>query len=439
MLQPEELGAGMRSLAESNDPPTVPVDMIVRRARRRYRVRQTLLPTAAAACVIAVAATVGILSGATGTDEAQPALPPVDSANDPRVPQDGDTVRAAGTLQMREGEPPRLCADYAGGPPPPADVGCIGVDLAGIDLGAVSDSRTGLVGTWRSGTIEVQDQFTPPPAPGPEPPPQVPCPAPPGGWPTSRLIYDDDDAAGEEWKRYLQANPEYNGRFMQLVDTGGGSILVFLAQDEAERVRVAEEVSALVGADHVCAIISDINLDRQVLADEDVQRFFGPEGPVFEAVTFYSKDLTQQGVKVRSVTVTPELVAFEAERAGQVRLEPMVEVIDQPAASPTLSIDELVCATGQASHVTYTLQYPPEGGAESPEAAVADLIGRAGRFALADAPAEQHQAAPDSVDLRYEDRDPATGGQQASFGVQLYDSGWIAASYSACPEVESPS
>lgn len=439
MLQPEQLGAGMRSLAESNEPPTVPVDMIVKRARRRYKARQALLPTAAAACVIAVVATAGALSGVVGTDEAQPALPAVDPANDPRIPQDGDTVRAVGTVWLPDGSRTRLCADYPGGQMPSRDAKCAGVDVAGFDSGAVIDGRAGVVGTWRSGTIEIQEHFTPPPAPGLDPGPKVPCPAPPGGWPTSRLIYDDSDAAGEQWKGYLQAHPEYNGRFMQIVDAGGGSILVFLAKDEAERGRVAEEVSALVGADHVCAIVSEVDISRPPAVTEDVQQLMGPQSGVLGAMTFYSDDLTQQGVRVQSVTVTPELVALEAEHAGKVRLEPMVEVIERPTTDPPVSVDDLVCSAGPASYVSYTLQYPPEGGAETPEAAVADLIRRAGRFALEDAPAEQRQSAAESADLRYRDRDADTSGHQASFGVQLFDSGWIVDSYSACPEVESPS
>lgn len=119
---------------------------------------------------------------------------------------------------------------------------------------------------------------------------------------------------------------------MQLVDTGGGSVLVFLAENKIERVRVGEEISTLVRADHVCASVSDVRLNRPIDAAEDVQRFMGPDGGVFEALTFYSDDLTEQGVTVRSVTVTLELVAFEAEHAGQVRLKPIVEVIN-PAST----------------------------------------------------------------------------------------------------------
>lgn len=346
MLRPEKFDEGMRGLAEADEPRSVPVERILARARRRYRTRQAVLPAAAAACVVAVAATVALVSGAATGRDAQPAVTSRDSAPDPRVPQDGDTVRAVGSVLLRgDGAPSRLCADQAVIPQPPPWAECPGVDVVGPSLAVRADGRAGVIGTWRSGTIEAQEQFAPPPAPVPAPQPEIPCSAPPGGRPTSRLNYDDSDAAAENWKRYLQDHPERNDRTLQIVDAGGGSVLVFLAADETERVRVAEELGALVGLEYVCAIVSNVDPDgtRRLLdeisgldtdgnsrpADETGPRI-GLDG-VFSAGLVYSPDLTEQSLTIKSVTVTPELAFFEAEHQGRVVLSPMVQVVGDGA------------------------------------------------------------------------------------------------------------
>ena len=357
MLRPDEFRDGMRQLADAAEPRSVPVDRIVARARRRYRTRQAVLPGVAAVCVLAVAAGVGVVAGAAGSRDPQPAETPGDSTADPRVPQDGDTVRAFGSVLLRESGPARLCAEQAIVPQQPASEMCAGVDVVGPPLAVGPDGRAGVMGTWRSGTIEAREQFDPPPAFAFAPPPEIPCPTPPGGWPTSVLKYHNNPPALEEWKRYLEGHPELNQRLLQLRAPGADTVLVFLAADETERVRVAEEIGALVGRDHVCAIVSNVDPDRgRRLLDElsglgaDGNPLPDATGPrigqeVVQAGLDYTPGLTDLILTVRSVTVTPELAAFEAEHPGEVVLRPMVQVVGRAGRLPTSAPDPAASTT----------------------------------------------------------------------------------------------
>lgn len=112
--------------------------------------------------------------------------------------------------------------------------------------------------------------------------------------------------------------------------------------------------------------------------------------------------------------------------------------VDRVEAADKANADALTCTGGPPAITQYNVQPGPEGeGASStPEAAVALLMQRADRFALSATPFEEDAASLDEVNLRYEDRDASTSGQQATFGARRIGGGWYVISYSACPEVE---
>ncbi|GAA2642750.1 hypothetical protein GCM10010399_90980 [Dactylosporangium fulvum] len=131
------------------------------------------------------------------------------------VVRDGARVEASGQVILTPGKPARFCA------PAPTDLmlrdtapTCsLGVDVVGVDPGALTDprqdhgSRVGsalLRGTWRDGTLTVTEQA----APRAEPLEfdwRVPCPAPRGGWTAG-----DADADGNRLYEYIHnEHPEW--------------------------------------------------------------------------------------------------------------------------------------------------------------------------------------------------------------------------------------
>ena len=117
-----------------------------------------------------------------------------------QVVRDGTLVTATGSVVSVPDRPVRLCAPvaragvaYAPGQEPPPQYCELGVDVQGGDLSDLAERRekagaveglATLTGTYRDGTLVVEEQDRPsPPAPADQEPASPPCQAPEGGWP----------------------------------------------------------------------------------------------------------------------------------------------------------------------------------------------------------------------------------------------------------------
>lgn len=117
-----------------------------------------------------------------------------------QVVRDGTRVTATGSVVSVPDRPVRLCAPvaqigigYAPGQEPPPRYCELGVDVEGVDLSALADRRekagavegvATLTGTYRDGTLVVEQQDPPAePARAEQEPDVPPCEAPDGGWP----------------------------------------------------------------------------------------------------------------------------------------------------------------------------------------------------------------------------------------------------------------
>lgn len=160
------------------------------RSRRRRRVAGAGLASVA---VVAVTAT-GVLLPDVGAHRQPPRR--LTSASGPIV-RDGDLVSASGRVVAIPGRHVRFCTPaiaYALIEPPPAPAYCdLGVDVTGVDLGALSRRReqggaiegyARLIGTYRAGTVRVtRQEALADERPSDPPSDSVPCAAPAGGWP----------------------------------------------------------------------------------------------------------------------------------------------------------------------------------------------------------------------------------------------------------------
>lgn len=121
-------------------------------------------------------------------------------AEQSQVVRDGTRVRGTGSVVSVPDRPVRFCAPvaqigiaYAPGQEPPPQYCELGVDAQGVDLAALADRRekagavegvATLTGTYRDGTLVVEQQERPsPPTPADQEPASPPCEPPEGGWP----------------------------------------------------------------------------------------------------------------------------------------------------------------------------------------------------------------------------------------------------------------
>jgi hypothetical protein len=337
MLRFEELREALVRAADLAQPSEPPVDDLLHRARRRYRRKQAVLPALAAACAIAVVVPVSLISR---DEPPRTAKVPVEQASDPRVPDDGDRVRANGTLQMLSGGEARLCVESQAMISMAEDVACpAGVDLLGFvpppDDGeprTAGGERTTVEGVLRSGAIEVQSHKAEPipilavPDLGPE----VPCPAPPGGWPEGNVPYQDTGPDYAGWRDFMARHADLMDQVMQLTASGGRSqVMTFLARNEAQRVQITGELVALFGADRVCSVISQVDLaDATPVVDAFVEVASREPGDLYRAGPRFVDGLTRQVVDVAVYAVTPELAELQRQYPpGSVELHPFLVVV----------------------------------------------------------------------------------------------------------------
>lgn len=116
-----------------------------------------------------------------------------------QVVRDGSRITATGAVVSVPDRPVRFCAPvaraligYAPGQEPAPEYCELGVDVQGVDLDELADRRekagavegvTTLTGTYRDGTLVVEQQERPvPPTPADQEASSPPCEAPEGGW-----------------------------------------------------------------------------------------------------------------------------------------------------------------------------------------------------------------------------------------------------------------
>ncbi|ONI71986.1 hypothetical protein BWI15_17970 [Kribbella sp. ALI-6-A] len=163
------------------------------RITRNSKPRRWVVPALAAASVatIATAALIWLPRG----DE--PVVAPSNDKAHPLAVRDGDRVEVSGQVVAAPGVPVRYCvplpttAQLDPGEKPPACAPGGAVELTGVDLNRLVDLRViqgvtsgeaHLVGTWKAGTILVEQQGPPAQVQPEEPAPGVPCAPPAGGW-----------------------------------------------------------------------------------------------------------------------------------------------------------------------------------------------------------------------------------------------------------------
>jgi hypothetical protein len=192
--------------------PTDEIDELLRQAGSRWRAGQPSAPepdleritrarkprrwvvpalAAASVAVIATAALIWLPSG----DE--PVVAPSNDKAHPLEVRDGDRVEVSGQVVAAPGVPVQYClplpttTQLEPGAKPPACAPGAAVDLTGVDLSRLVDlsviqgvksGEAHLVGTWKAGTIAVEQQGPPTEAQPEDPVPGVPCAAPAGGW-----------------------------------------------------------------------------------------------------------------------------------------------------------------------------------------------------------------------------------------------------------------
>jgi len=200
------------------------------------------------------------------------------------VPHDGDTVTGSGRLVQEPGGPVLFCGNesttdvgYAPGQEP-APVACgDGIPLEGADLTAVADrfEKAGAVegfatvtGTWRAGTVQVQQQGPPTRPAGPTYEP-APCPAPAGGWPVTA---ERDNMSAEialvNASGRVSVGPN---RFALIRPSRDQVLLGYAVPDEAARAQAQAALDELV-PDRACVVVAR-HTDAEVDAARAVDWF----------------------------------------------------------------------------------------------------------------------------------------------------------------------
>lgn len=199
--------AGARWRADQDAPPEPDLEYMLTGGRKPRR----WVPALAAASVAVVAAGVlTVLPSPKPADQAKnpPTVVPAagqpfaqgNQPNDELLVKPGDKVQVNGRIIAVPGKTPVFCAPIAetaigylpGKEPAPSCSADVAVKLNGLKLDQITGLktikgvRTGsakVIGIWRDGTIDVQQQSTPT-TPPPFSFPKLPCAAPAGGWPS---------------------------------------------------------------------------------------------------------------------------------------------------------------------------------------------------------------------------------------------------------------
>lgn len=286
--------------------------------------------------VIAVAAAVAVASGIVlmSPDDAPDRLG-TQSQERSQVVRDGTRVTGTGSVVAVPGRAVRFCAPvaradigYAPGQEPAPEYCELGVDAEGVDLEALASPRekegavegqATLTGTYRDGTLVVEEQEPPTPhTPGDEVEGPPPCEAPEGGWPRDPALLRGPGHEPEGDANMLAEQPamdryraEHPGDVVQiaLLRPFPDSVLMGVsAVDEAAAERAAEALLPAYGK-RLCVVVSRFTRAQITAAQAEIRvgsdegRRLGVMGGAGEGV---SDDL-QVEVGYDVVMVTEEL------------------------------------------------------------------------------------------------------------------------------------
>lgn len=297
-----------------------------------------------------------LLLSACGQGAVQQAGGTVELASPDTVVRDGDRVTGASRIVQLPGQPARFCGSefttdvgYAPGEEP-APYDCPnGVPLEGVDLDRLADRRRSggavegwatITGTWRAGTITVEEQDDPPPLGEFGLRQEPPCPAPEGGWPHGPER-DSMDAELQALKGYWAEHPSDPDRFAQLHVSPTQTLFGLVVSDEAAKAQAELDLRPLLG-DRMCVVVAR-HTDAELAAVRDSDLVRRPESR--GGGMHLGEDL-QAALQLSVLFVTEELAAAVAEHPeGLVELEPALRVVRQqdrlePAPAPTAEPDQ---------------------------------------------------------------------------------------------------
>lgn len=290
--------------------------------------------------LVPVCLAAALLSGCAGT----PDVALHSAAPDPqRAVVEGSRVLATARVVAVPGRPVRLCGDapvaavgYLPGREPAPAYCAAGVDVEGVDLGALSQRRSKdgasegfgrFEGVWRDGVVHVDVQQPAPPAftAAPPPPDVVPCPAPDRGWPVegpgSNLLEDEQASL----QRYTAAHPQQLSWLALRRPAAGRLTLVLGVHDDAERADAERLLRPALGARLCLPTVRTAAADLAAVEADPALRA-GP-GQVFSS----GRGVSPAGEVTHSVgvtLVTPELrAAADRHPAGMVVFEPTVMAV----------------------------------------------------------------------------------------------------------------
>jgi hypothetical protein len=233
------------------------------------------------------------VSGCGGSDGQDTLVPRTDgSPAASSAVHDGDRVAATGRVVQVPGSRVKLCAPvpvagvgWAPGQEPAPAMCDEGVWLEGADLATLANRRekegavegqAHIVGVFRDGTIQVEEQSTPQQSEPRSYHVTVPCPAPPGGWPTDPSIVSRDAAAPEgdvnmdrerpALEEYRAAHPDQFVDILYLRPSPDAVLLGVLARDDQAKQAIEDGLRPTY-KQRLCVTVS--RFTQQQLADAD--------------------------------------------------------------------------------------------------------------------------------------------------------------------------
>lgn len=299
------------------DPQLAPPAVRARAAEGR-RARGVRTRFIGATAVVGVVGVVAVLVAVRSGSVAGSAGRPVPAADRAAPLQDGNRVVASGVVVSVPGRPVRLCSPVAvaaigstGAGPPPAYCD-YGVDVTGVDLGALQDRRE--VGGAVDGSAElhgvlrarvlVVDRQGPPTYPAQSPPAiSPPCAQPVGGWAR------DGDPDSQPASDYQVAHPGAVVTLALSRPTPGAALVLVLTAGDPEPVRAA--LSATYRPDQLCVAMSRFSRSEIDSAQRDPTLDITAATGVDQHGESVGAD-GQPVVVVHATLLTPELAAAVA-------------------------------------------------------------------------------------------------------------------------------
>ena len=259
------------------------------------------LALAAVTAAVAIGAAVVLVQ--PDEDDGPDRLAAQQPAEQSQVVRDGMRVTATGSVVAVPGRPVRFCAPvvraligYAPGQEPAPEYCELGVDAEGVDLAQLRDRRekdgaveggATLTGTYRDGTLIVEQQeVPPPPSPAEESREEPPCPAPDGGWPRDPSIlrgpgYEPEGDANmmaeqPAMDRYRAAHPG-DVLTIALLRPFPDSVLMGVSAVDEQAAARAEEALRPTYGERLCIVVSRFTR-AQVTAARQAIPVGGEEG-----------------------------------------------------------------------------------------------------------------------------------------------------------------